>query len=59
MQLPKLYLYKSRNLFPVLAILRRMILCTDTHDIAQDKAPEVISSKGLDMEYQQWGLEQN
>lgn len=35
-----------------------MISCTDIHDIAQDKAPKVTNSKGLDMEYQQQGLEQ-
>lgn len=59
MQLPKLFLYKSINLFPLSVILKRMISCTDIHDIAQDKSPKVTNSKGLDMEYQQQGLEQN
>lgn len=57
MQLPKLFLYKSINVFPLLVILRRMISCTDIHDIAHGMSPKVTNSKGLDMEYQQQGLE--
>lgn len=59
MQLPQLFLYKSINLFPLLLFLKRVISCTNIHDIAQDKAPKATNSKDLDMEYQQQGLEQN
>lgn len=58
MQMPRLFLYNTTDLFPLLVILKRMISCTDVHDISQDKTLKVTNCKGLDMEYQQQGLEQ-